>query len=113
MSAWTPGPWVSGISRGSLPMIWKKGKVVCRFGEGIDDTKEVDPNWQANQRLITLAPEMAEALANCVRSISLALNEHSNRRPKGLTGQMPERWLELSKQLTVTRALLARLEGKA
>jgi hypothetical protein len=97
----SPGPWEVG-QRGDLHAgVWDaKGKLVCQFGNGIDQGWCEYKNADANARLTAAAPELLQACTAILAMID---------RAKG----QPVTFYEGMKNSAVTklRAAVAKAEG--
>lgn len=100
----TPGPWAiesGGMNR--YVVEYKTGNVVSVLGY---PSQRSIPEEKANARLIAAAPELLEALRQCVPGLEFAL--------KRIRWEWPETWADAQENiaLEIARAAIAKAEGR-
>lgn len=97
LSAWTTGPWkVDRSHNGSLHVRGANGLPVAELWHTSDDR-------EANAKLISLAPELAEALRMSESAINGFLNQCSDEEVRDSFG-------EFARATKAARAVLAKLK---
>lgn len=107
----TPGPWKAQRPSGPQHAIDRKWEIVSPLKDGgemivVGEHTGVECLTEANARLIAAAPELLEALRECITEDGATCLTHAETRPDWLQGR-------IHAVSNIARSAIAKAEGRA